>query len=321
MISWHANMEKLAYLTPYLRDESIREILIHNQNFFQIEKNQLLEDGGETGLSARDYQSSLEILALQNQVEWNYKKPFTSFFIRLANIRFRASLVHFSITASHSSKLFLRRLNEQAFSLNSFTKEEYFITFLKNAILQKKNILISGATGSGKTALLSSLVNTIPPKEHVVVLEDTFEIPILNQRHTRLLSENTSGKTLEDYCAYSLRIRPDRIILGEMRSKETIPFLLAMNTGHQGLISTVHANSAVESLSRLAALSLFYQSKKEMNFSNIMRLICQGLDYVIHLNKRRIIKIIHILGNEKDRPFFEEIDKKDSYNPLREKNH
>ena len=305
MKNWHANMEKLAYLSSYLQDKTVREILVHNENFFQVEKNQSLFEGGSTGLSAIDYQSSLEILALQNQVEWNYRKPFASFFIQLEKMGFRAGLLHFSATAAKSSKIFLRRLGEENFTLQDFTLDNDLMVFFKKAVRKKKNILISGATGSGKTALLSALVKIIPPKEHVVILEDTFEIPHINQGHTRLLAEDTPGKALEDYCAYTLRIRPDRIILGEMRSGEVISFLLALNTGHHGLMSTVHANSAVESLSRLALLFQLYQSKKSLEFSLIMKIICQGLDYVIHLDKREIAQVIHILGNEGNQPFFE----------------
>ena len=304
MKSWHANMGKLAYLTPHLQDTRVREILVHNENFYQVEKNQNLHSGGSTNLTPSDYQSSLEILALQNRAEWNYRKPFSSFFIELACMRFRASLIHFSATTTKSSKLFLRRLGEENFTLQDFTLKNDLVLFLQHLVKQKKNILISGATGSGKTALLCSLMQIISPNEHVVVLEDTFEIPHFNQGHTRLLAENTSGKTLKDYCTYALRIRPDRIILGEMRSEEVTSFLLAMNTGHRGLMSTIHANSAAQALSRLSLLFQLYQDKP-LKFALVMKLICQELDYVIHLEKRQITEVINVLGNEGDKPFFE----------------
>ena len=179
---WHEKMGRLAYLDPYLQDQEVREILVHGHMCLQVERKGQLEEGNSEGstLNAHDYQSSLEILALQNQVEWNYRKPFTNFFVELKGERFRAGLVHFSMTPTKSSKLFLRRLGERAFFLEDFCQslqEEAHGDFLAQAIVEKKNLLISGATGSGKTALLSTLVELIPTQQHIVILEDTFEIP------------------------------------------------------------------------------------------------------------------------------------------------
>ena len=302
-LDWYEKMANLSYLNTFIDDPAVREIIVHDHHFFQIERNMLIENGGNSGLDPEDYQKSLEIFALQNKAEWNYRKPWINFFIHINNSRFRAGLLHFSATPSESSKLFLRRLGNEDFTLQDFDVNKKQAFFFQKAVADKKNILISGATSSGKTAFLSSLIKMIPSNEHVVVLEDTFEIVQHNKGHTRLLAVN--GKTLEEYCAYALRMRPDRIILGEMRSHEIVSFLLAMNTGHHGLMSTIHANSASQSLFRLSLLFHLFSGRESLSSSLIMKLICQGLDYVVHLEKRKIGHIIHVLGCEGDQPYFE----------------
>jgi type IV secretion system protein VirB11 len=214
----------------------------------------------------------------------------------------------FSTSPKKQSKIFIRNIQTKIFKPENFTLNTELITFLRSAILQKKNILISGATGSGKSSLLASLIQETPSEEHLIILEDTAEIPTENPRHTKMLaSEKYPEKNLKSYMAYAMRMRPDRIIIGEMRAKEVTPFILAMNTGHKGLMSSLHANSAVEAISRVALLFSLYSENPDLRYEQILKLVTQNIDYVIHLDKFQIQEVICVLGSEKDHCFYEKI--------------
>ena len=182
---------------------------------------------------------------------------------------------------------------------------------LVGLIQNKKNLLISGGTGSGKTTFLRALLSEISIEEHIVVLEDTHEILSVSPFQTSLLSQmDNSKKSLKDYCAYALRMSPDRLIVGEMRSTEVVPFMLAMNTGHKGLMSTIHANSGVDALSRIALLFSLYAENKEIDFNLITKITCKNIDYVIHMENKKISEICRVIGSEGETPFYELIYKK-----------
>src|SRR5205085_1219830 len=150
--------------------------------------------------------------------------------------KYRLSLIHSSTSPLGISKLILRSLSAKPFSLSSFGSAEV----LRDLVAKKSNIIVAGSTGSGKTSLLNTLLTDVPNSEHLVILEDTFEIISAHAHETRFISGNTAQTSLKSYLTYSLRLSPDRIILGEMRSHEVIPFLMAMNTGHKGLMGTIH---------------------------------------------------------------------------------
>jgi Flp pilus assembly CpaF family ATPase len=178
---------------------------------------------------------------------------------------------------------------------------------LKSLILDKKNVLIAGATASGKTSLLSSLIEEIPHHEHLIILEDTFEITNTHPHQTRFLSGPTPQTDLKAYLTYSLRLSPDRLILGEMRSHEVVPFLMSMNTGHRGLMGTIHATSAVDALSRFALLFSIYANDIQISYEKIMELVCKNLDVILFVENKKVKEMIKVIGCEKGVPYFEKI--------------
>ena len=155
--------------------------------------------------------------------------------------------------------------------------------FLERAVIAKKNILISGGTGSGKTTLLNVLSSSIPSTERIVTIEDAAELQ-LHQPHVVSLETkhaNMEGKgafTIRDLVRNSLRMRPDRIVVGECRGGEALDMLQAMNTGHDGSLTTIHANSPVEALSRLETLVLM-----------------AGVDLPSHAIREQIARSIHVI--------------------------
>jgi pilus assembly protein CpaF len=156
---------------------------------------------------------------------------------------------------------------------------------LQSAVEQRQNILVAGATGTGKTTLLNALARSIPDDQRIVVIEDTAEIQIDRSHLVRLVARSplpdVPEVSIRELLRRTLRLRPDRIILGEIRGGEAFDLLQAMNTGHSGTLSTIHANSCAEALSRLAICVL--QSNVKLPFNAINRTIAEALNIVVHL--------------------------------------
>lgn len=305
---WYKNIHEQVFLKNLIPKDSFSEIIFHSNQRAQIiyhEKKVIIEINE---LTLDDYQLSFEIFALRNNISWNYSEPFASFSCLINDYDFRVTLIHYSTCANKKSKVFIRSMQKTNPSLNLFNETESINEFLKGLMKDKMNILISGSTGSGKTTFLRALLSEIPFEDHVIVLEDTHEIMNFSPNQTSLLSNlELSKKSLKEYCAYALRMSPDRLIVGEIRSTEVVPYMLAMNTGHTGLMSTIHANSGVDALSRIALLFSLYSDNKEIDFSLITKLACKNIHYVIHMENKRIKEICRVIGSEGENPFYEKI--------------
>lgn len=190
---------------------------------------------------------------------------------------------------------------EQLIALGTISSE--VAEFLKTLVQAKYNIFIGGGTGSGKTTLLNALSNFIPADERVITIEDSAElqitrVPNIVRMETR--NANTEGKgeiTIRDLIRTSLRMRPNRIIVGEVRGAEAFDMLMAMNTGHDGSISTGHGNSVKDMLSRLETMVL---SAAPLPLEAIRAQICSAIDVMIHLSRlrdrsRRITEICEVV--------------------------
>ncbi len=276
--------------------------------FHSVENSQRLSFSGEKidieiPLHQDDWQLWLEILSIRFHQNWNVQNPFASFHGELFGKNYRLSLIHGSTSPHGISKLMIRSLAKKSYSLSSFGESECLEDLVKN----KKNMLIAGSTGSGKTSLLTTLIDLVPPSEHLVVLEDTYEILSSHPHQTRLLSGQTAETSLKAYLSYALRLSPDRIVLGEMRSHEVVPFLMAMNTGHSGLMGTLHASSAHDALHRVALLFSLYSGEASLNFEKVMELMCRNLEYVVYMENKKVKEVIKILGSEKGVAFYENV--------------
>jgi len=179
---------------------------------------------------------------------------------------------------------------------------------LRACVVAKLNILISGGTGSGKTTLLNILSGFIPEGERIITIEDAAELQ-LRQEHVVTLESrppNIEGRgavTIRDLVINSLRMRPDRIIVGECRGPEAFDMLQAMNTGHEGSMTTVHANSPRDALARLENMVLM--AGMDLPHRAIREQIASALDAVVHLERmrdgsRKIVSIAEIEGMEGD---------------------
>ena len=164
--------------------------------------------------------------------------------------------------------------------------------------------MISGGTGSGKTTFLNALANTIPKEERIITIEDSAELQIReipNLVRLEVRNANVEGQNairIKDLIRTALRMRPDRIVVGEVRGEEALDMLQAMNTGHSGSLSTGHANSASDMLYRLETMVLM---AVEMPLSAIRQQIASAVDILIHLGRhrngrRRVLEIVEING-------------------------
>jgi pilus assembly protein CpaF len=192
---------------------------------------------------------------------------------------------------------------EKLIEFNSITAEVADV--LRLLVKAKYNIFVCGGTGSGKTTFLNALSNFIPSDERIITIEDSAELQIKNidnlvQLETRNAGADGKGAiTIRDLIKSALRMRPERIVVGEVRSAEALDMLQAMNTGHDGSLSTGHANSTIDILSRLETMVL--QGADGLPLEAIRQQIAASIDIIIHLSRmrdksRKTLEIVEVLG-------------------------
>jgi pilus assembly protein CpaF len=206
----------------------------------------------------------------------------------------------------------IRKFSKRRFDLNDLirlgTLSTETVEFLQRCIQAELNILISGGTGSGKTTLLNALSTAIPEADRIVTIEDAAELR-LNQRHVLRLEarpKNIEGEgeiPIRELVRNSLRMRPDRIIVGEVRGSEALDMLQAMNTGHDGSLCTVHANAPRDALARIETMVLM--AGFELPVRAIRQQVASALDLIVHLERlddgsRRVTAITEVQRMESD---------------------
>ena len=193
---------------------------------------------------------------------------------------------------------------EDLIGFGTFTRES--VQFIEAAVKARLNIVVSGGTGSGKTTLLNILSRFIPHDERIVTIEDAAELQLRQDHVVRLETRppNIEGKgqvTIRDLVVNALRMRPDRIVVGECRSGEALDMLQAMNTGHDGSITTVHSNSPRDTLARMETMVLM--AGMDLPLRAIRQQIASALDLIVHVGRlrdgsRRVVKISEVIGME-----------------------
>ena len=204
--------------------------------------------------------------------------------------------------------LTIRKINKKLESIDDLLRGGSLTVnmarFLEAAVQAKLNIIISGGTGTGKTTLLNILSSFLGEDERIITIEDAAELK-LHQKHvisleTRLINYEGEGEvTIRDLVRNSLRMRPDRIIVGEVRGKEAFDMMQAMNTGHEGSLTTLHANNSIDTINRLETMILM--NEMEIPVSAVRGYIANAIDLIVQIDrlsdgKRKITSISEIDG-------------------------
>lgn len=282
-------------LQDLLRAPTISEVMVVRSDQIYVERDGVIEKSGRRFISEKVTESIIERIVAQVGRRIDRSQPLVD--ARLPD----GSRVNAIIPplALFGPCLTVRKFPVQRLTMDDLlefgTISEAAARFIRAAVVDRKSILISGGTGSGKTTLLNVVSSFIPFKERIVTIEDTAELK-LHQEHVAALEskpanvEGTGEYTIRDLVRNSLRMRPDRIIVGECRGGEALDMVQAMNTGHDGSMTTVHANSSQEVIQRLELLMLM---GAELPISSIHRQISSAIDLVVHIDRlpdgRRVV--------------------------------
>lgn len=299
------SFRKLNVLQELLEDDTISEIMVNGtQNIF-IERQGQIEKSQKRFVSREKLEDIIQQIVAGVNRAVNEASPIVD--ARLSD----GSRVHVVLypAALNGPILTIRKFPkdritmEQLINWNSVSKEA--ADYLNHVIKEKKHILISGSTGSGKTTFLNALSDYIPKDERIITIEDNAELKIQNVPNlVRLEARNANAEgegelTIRDLLKASLRMRPNWLIVGEVRSVEAVDMLQALNTGHPGA-STIHANSAKDALSRLETMVLMGMDIPE---EAVQRQIAAGIDVIVHIGRlrdrsRKVLEICEISGYE-----------------------
>ena len=303
-----ADILGLGAIEPFLRDDNITEILVNGPENVYIERNGILQ---ETDVRFRDTQDVLRIIdrivtPLGRRVDEaspmvDARLPDGS---RVNVIIHPLSLVGPCISIRKFAKAVFNA--EDMIRVDTMTQD--MTDFLRACVQARLNIIISGGTSTGKTTLLNVLSNFLPANERIVTIEDAAELK-LNQRHVVSLEArppNIEGKgqvTIRQLVMNSLRMRPDRIVVGEVRGGEALDMLQAMNTGHDGSLTTAHSNSQRDTLSRIETMVLM--AGMDLPLRAIREQISSAFDVIVHLDRlsdggRKVVAISEVQGMEGD---------------------
>lgn len=215
--------------------------------------------------------------------------------------------------------LTVRRFAARAVPLEAFASDEV-VALLRDAVHQRRNVLVSGGTGAGKTTLLNALAGEIDPGTRVVTVEDAAELRLPGEHVVRLeaqpaTAEGVGEVTIRELVRNALRMRPDRLIVGEVRGPEALDMLQAMNTGHEGSSSTCHANSTVDALRRLEAMCLFGEAR--IPLEAVREQVASALDLVVQVargrgGRRRVVEVSAVVRSSGGAPDAEVLVRSDA---------
>ena len=297
----------LGILDSIIKDESITEIMINGPKDIFVEKDGALTKLEQTFDDERQLEDIIQKIVGQAGREVTQASPIVD--TRLPDgSRVNVVLPPISL---NGATVTIRKFSKtpmtvrQLLKYGSITREVAHV--LELLVKAKYNIFISGGTGSGKTTFLNAVSHFIPHDERVITIEDSAELQIegvdnLVRMETRNANASGSGEiTIRDLIKSSLRMRPERIVVGEVRGGEALDMLQAMNTGHDGSLSTGHANSTTDMLSRLETMVL--QGSEGLPLEAIRQQIASAVDIIIHLSRlrdktRKTMEISEITGYE-----------------------
>lgn len=298
------SIRKFDILQELLEDDDVTEIMINGCHGVFYEKAGRLIQWDKEFESERKLQDIAQRIAAMSNRIVNESVPIVD--TRL----YDGSRVNIVLppVAIDGTTITIRKFYKVPLTINDLIDMKSISTeaadFLRNAVRARYNIFISGGTGSGKTTFLNILSEYIPKDERIITIEDSAELQIggianlvrLESRNANV--EGTNAIAIRDLIKSSLRMRPDRIIVGEVRGPESLDMIQAMNTGHDGSLSTGHANSPSDMISRLETMVLMGM---DMPVAAIRKQIASAIDIIVHLGRlrdrsRRVLQIVEVEG-------------------------
>ena len=304
----------LPFLKPIehlILDDSVSEVMVNGPNRVFIERDGYLQPVPGIELGERSLTVAVKNIARRLGDDISESKPILDSRLpdgsRVAAVIPPCSLSGVTLT--------IRKFNSRHFEIEelirSGTLDRALANRLEDYLLQHRNLLISGGTGTGKTTLLTALGKFIPPDERILLIEDTAEIQLAHENLVRFEARReqngTPAVSIRDLLKAALRHRPDRILLGEIRGGEAFDLLQLLNTGHSGTISTIHASSAKQGLSRFTSCVL--QSGVELPYRAVKTNIGDSLNVVIQIERRPgrrfISEVLEINSYDPDADLFD----------------
>ena len=273
-------------LRPFLADITITEIMVNGSAVF-VEQDGQIRSVPDLVISERALEAQIRQFASNSDDEVSDTQPILD-----ARLDDGSRIAAMLPPASAGGPILTIRKFTKRFTLAELvengTMTEKTCAAIVRAVNDYDNILISGAAGTGKTTLLNAIGDYISPDDRIAVIEDTSEIYLQKPNLIRLEAQRELGQrkaiTIADLVRHVLRHRPDRIIVGEVRGAEAFDLLQALNTGHRGSITTIHASSAERALTRLAHCVLM--AKPEIPYENVHEAIGDSVDHVVHLQRQ-----------------------------------
>lgn len=298
----------LGPLEPLLADPDISEIMVNGFNRVYVERR------GRIELSNVVFADNTHVMNIINRIvssvgrRIDESSPMVDARLKDGS-RFNAVIPPVSLVGPSMT---IRKFSKNPFTSTDLVKFNSFspkmASFMEACVKSRINIIVSGGTGSGKTTLLNVLSSSIPNNERIVTIEDAAELQLAQDHVVTMESrppnlEGAGEITIRDLVRNSLRMRPDRIIVGEVRSGETLDMLQAMNTGHDGSLTTAHANSPRELISRLETMVLM--SGLDLPVRAIREQVHSAIDIIIHQQRmkdgtRKVVNITEVVGMEGD---------------------
>jgi pilus assembly protein CpaF len=280
----------LPFLRPIahlIQDPEVSEIMVNGSRRVFVERDGLLREVVDVSLDERNLRVAVKNIARALGDDVSEEQPILD--ARLPDgSRVAAVCPPCSVGGT---TLAIRKFHTRFFTADELvrigTMTPEVLSTLRNAIAARATVLISGGTSTGKTTILNALAMFLPPNERIIVVEDTAELQIAHDNLVRLEARREQSHapaiTIRELLRATLRLRPDRIVVGEVRGGEAFDLLQALNTGHAGTLSTIHANSAEQALARLASCAL--QSGVELPYQAIRQQIADAIQFVLHLTR------------------------------------
>ncbi len=298
-------LRRMGIIEDLMEDKEITEILINGKDNIFYEKGGRLYQYGRSFESDDELEAFAQMMIGVNNRMVNASKPIADGRLKDGS---RVNVVLAPVSVSGTT-VTIRRFSENKMTMEKLkalgSLSEEIEQFLKDMVRAGYNIFISGGTGSGKTTFLNALSDFIPEDERVITIEDSAELQLKNVQNIVSLETRVAGAegveeiSIRDLIRTSLRMRPDRIIVGECRGPEALDMLQALNTGHQGSMSTGHANSTQDSISRLEVMVA--TAGEKLPLDAIRGQIASGIDILVHLGRlrdksRKVLEVTEITG-------------------------